>query len=244
MKEAFHVGRLFFCSKNMSSHLRSLVQEKNRPREKILQHGIASVSDEELLAVVIGTGTSEMNVLALARLVLDEHENDLSLLSRMSIRQLTKIKGIGPAKAINLSACFELARRKEEHLALKKPAIRSSQDAYALIKHKVSDIAHEEFWIMLLNRANHLLAATKVSSGGLSGTVADPKVIFEKALSLKCSGIILVHNHPSGNLQPSQADISITKQLREAGKFLDLPILDHLIVAADGYFSFADEQLL
>ncbi|MGB1031267.1 MAG: RadC family protein [Flavobacteriales bacterium] len=228
----------------MSNHLRLLVQEKNRPREKILQHGISSVTDEELLAVVLGTGTSEMNVLELASLVLEEHQHDLSLLSRMSVRQLIKIKGIGPAKAIQLTAAFEMARRKDEHLALKKPAIRSSNDAYSLIKHKVLDIAHEEFWVMLLNRANNLLASIKVSSGGLSGTVADPKVIFEKALSLKCSGIILVHNHPSGNLKPSQADIKITKQLREAGKFLDLPILDHIIVGANGYFSFADEQKL
>ncbi|MDG1158041.1 MAG: DNA repair protein RadC [Flavobacteriales bacterium] len=221
-----------------------LLKEEDRPRERILKNGIAAASDTDLLTVILGTGSATMGVAELAHSLLETHHFDLSILCRMSIQQLQKAKGIGPAKAITIAAAFELGRRLDQHRAKKRVKISSSKDVHELLRPLLVDLAHEEFWILCLNRANMVLSQEKVSSGGLAGTVADPKVIFEKALSIQSSAIVLAHNHPSGNLKPSASDDKITKQLKNAGEFLDLPIIDHLIISVQGYFSYADEGKL
>lgn len=221
-----------------------LLQEEDRPRERILKHGIASASDTDLITVILGSGTSNLGVSELSHQLLELHQFDLSILCRMSIQQLQKAKGIGPAKAISIAAAFELGRRLDLHRSKKRTKISSSKDVHELMRPLLVDLAHEEFWILCLNRANLVLSKEKVSSGGLAGTVADPKVIFEKALSLQSSAIVLVHNHPSGNLKPSESDNKITAQLKNAGEFLDLPIIDHLIISVEGYYSYADSETL
>lgn len=221
-----------------------LLQEEDRPRERILRHGIASATDTDLLTVILGSGTSNMGVSELAHQLLELHQFDLSILCRMSIQQLQKAKGIGPAKAISIAAAFELGRRLDLHRSKERTKISSSKDVHELMRPLLVDLAHEEFWILCLNRANLVLSKEKVSSGGLAGTVADPKVIFEKALSIQSSAIVLVHNHPSGNLKPSESDNKITAQLKNAGEFLDLPIIDHLIISVAGYYSYADSETL
>jgi DNA repair protein RadC len=155
-----------------------------------------------------------------------------------------KVKGIGEAKAISIVAAMELGRRRKESEAEEKPRISASRDGFEVLKAHLQDIHHEEFWVLLLNRANRLIKKHQISQGGVAGTVADPKIIFKLAISELASGIILAHNHPSGNLTASQADIDLTKKLREAGKLLEIQVLDHLIVAGQKYFSFADEGML
>jgi DNA repair protein RadC len=215
--------------------------EEDRPREKMLLKGKAALSDAELIAILIGSGTIELSAVDVGKLIMQRAANNINELAKFSIKELTKIKGIGEAKAITIIAALELGRRRKEGERVKRPKIGSSADAYEQIRPYLMDLPHEEFWILLLNRANEVLRPVQVSQGGVSGTVADPKLIFKYALENLASSIILVHNHPSGNLRPSEADKDLTKRLREAGKFLEIPVLDHLIFTDNGYFSFADE---
>jgi DNA repair protein RadC len=218
--------------------------EDDRPREKLLMKGRASLSDAELLAILIGTGTKALSALDLAKQVLQYADQNLNNLARLSVHDLIKIKGIGQAKAISIVSAIELGRRKKEAPPSSKPRITCSNDAVELIKSNLLDLNHEEFWILILNRANYMMKKIQISRGGISGTVADPKIIFKSALEFGGSSIILIHNHPSGNLKPSQADIALTKNLKEAGKFMEIPILDHIIVSDNCYFSLADEGLM
>lgn len=218
--------------------------EDDRPREKLLTKGRANLSDAELLAILIGTGTKALSAVDLAKQVLQQADLNLNNLARLSVKDLTRIKGIGEAKAISIVSALELGRRRKESVAPGKPRITNSIDVVEMMKQDLLDLNHEEFWIVILNRANYVLRKNKISSGGISGTVADPKLIFKSALDHRGSSIILVHNHPSGNLQPSQADITLTKTLKEAGKFLEIPVLDHIIVSDNSYFSFADEGMM
>jgi DNA repair protein RadC len=211
--------------------------EDDRPREKLLMKGRSSLSDAELLAILLGTGTKSLSAV-------EKAEQNLNNLARLSVNDLTKVKGIGNAKAISIISALELGRRRKETQQTNKPRITSSTDVLEIIKPNLLDLNHEEFWIIILNRANYVLKKTQISRGGISGTVADPKLIFKSALEQGGSSIILVHNHPSGNLQPSQADITLTKNLKEAGKFMEIPVLDHIIVSDNHYFSFADEGLI
>ena len=185
-----------------------------------------------------------MSAVDIGKLILQQTRNNLNELARLSVSDLEKIKGIGKAKAITIVAALELGRRRKESLDEDKPKITSSGDAFQVIVPNLMDLNHEEFWILILNRANHLIRKDCISHGGISGTVADPKIIFKKGLDAGGSSLILVHNHPSGNLQPSEADIKLTRKLKEAGILLELPILDHLIYTDKGYFSFADEGLI
>ncbi|MBG8552537.1 MULTISPECIES: RadC family protein [Hymenobacter] len=218
--------------------------EEDRPREKLLQKGRAALSDAELMAILLGSGTARLSAVDVAKLVLNAVQNDLNALARLSVKELMKQKGIGEAKAITIIAALELGRRRKEADVPARATITSSADIYRVIRPHLQDLPHEEFWVVLLNRANVVMRTVSISRGGVAGTVADPKLIFKEALEQLASSIILVHNHPSGNRNPSAADIALTRKLKEAGQFLDLPILDHLIYTDAGYYSFADEGTL
>lgn len=218
--------------------------EEDRPREKLMQKGRAALSDAELIAILLGSGTTTLSAVDVGRLILAAANNNLNDLAKLTLKELQKVKGVGPAKAVAVVAALELGRRRKESEVQVKPKITSSQSVYDLMAADLLDLPHEEFWVLLLNRGNQVIGKSRVSTGGVSGTVADPKMIFQKALEVLASAIILVHNHPSGNLKPSQADIKLTKKLKDAGEFLDTPVLDHVIFAEKGYYSFADEGAL
>ncbi|MBC6988133.1 RadC family protein [Hymenobacter sp. BT491] len=218
--------------------------EEDRPREKLLQKGRAALSDAELMAILLGSGTAKLSAVDVAKLILAAVDNDLNALAKLSVKELMRHKGIGEAKAIAIVAALELGRRRKETTAAARTTITCSTDIYNLVRPNLQDLPHEEFWVILLNRANVVMRKQPVSTGGVAGTVADPKMIFKHALEQLASSIILVHNHPSGNRNPSTADIALTRKLKEAGQFLDLPVLDHLIYTDHGYYSFADEGIL
>ncbi len=218
--------------------------EEDRPREKMLRKGRNALSDAELLAILIGSGTRDVSAVELSREILANSQHSLAELSRKSVSDFMKFKGIGEAKAITLFAAMEIARRRSSSGDVARFKVRSSRDAFNYIKADLSDLKHEEFYIILLNRANEIIGKSQISKGGLSGTVADGKVIFSKALELKSSALILAHNHPSGQLKPSEEDKKLTKSYITFGKYIDLHILDHLIIADDNYYSFADDGLM
>ena len=218
--------------------------EEDRPREKLALKGRASLTNAEILAIIIGSGTKSLTAVALSKQVLDHYQNDLKRLSKASVKDLKRFKGIGEARAISIVAALELGRRSQLTNIIDKPKLSSSQDAYNCLRGTMADLDHEVFKIILLNRANRVIKIEVISVGGVSGTVVDPKVIFKKAIEVQASSIILAHNHPSGNLKPSQADLSITKRLVKAGETMDIRVLDHIIVSEKGYYSFADENKL
>lgn len=218
--------------------------EEDRPREKLELKGKSVLSNAELIALLIGSGTKSLSAVGLAREILQKNHENLIELGRLGIADLCQFKGIGKAKAITIIAALELGRRRRAADALIKPKITCSQDAYEIFQSVVSDSNYEEFWILMLNRANRIIQKEMISQGGAAGTVADPKKIFKKALEKSAHHIILCHNHPSGNLQPSESDIRLTNKLCKAGNHLDLPVIDHLIISEQGYFSFADEGML
>lgn len=218
--------------------------EEDRPREKMMLKGKASLSDAELIAIIIGSGTPSLSAVEVAKQILSAVSNDLNALARLSVKELMKFRGIGEAKAINIISALELGRRKRELEVIVKPKISCSEDVFKIMSSLLSDLPHEEFWVLLLSRNNSVLKKQQISSGGVSGTVADPKLIFKSALEELASGIILVHNHPSGNTKPSQADISLTKKMKTAGQALEIAVLDHVIFTDHGYFSFADDGIM
>ena len=222
----------------------SQLAEEDRPREKLLLKGKTALSDAELIAILIGSGTKSVSAVDLSRHILNSVGNDLATLARMSVKDLQRFKGIGEAKAITIVSALELGRRRKVHEPQKKVQIKSSQDVFELMRPELMDESVEHFYILLLNRAQQVIKKQLISQGGTSGTVADPKLIFKHALDNMANGIILIHNHPSGNLKPSHADITLTKKLVEVGKNLELLVLDHVIFADVGYFSFADEAMI
>lgn len=217
---------------------------EDRPREKLLLKGKSSLSDAELVAILLGTGTIEFSAVDLGKKILSSVDNNLHSLGSLTVKDLIRIKGIGEAKAVSIVAALELGRRRKEILAEERPKISGSKDAYELLRAHLTDLPHEEFWVLLLNRANRLIRKMQISQGGVAGTVADPKIIYKAALDDLASGIIVAHNHPSGNLTASQADITLTQRLKDGGKLLEIQVLDHLILAGHNYFSFADEGIL
>jgi DNA repair protein RadC len=217
---------------------------EDQPREKLLTQGSRVLSDAELLAILIGSGTRDLSAVELARKVLSQSANNLSELGKLSVKELTKVKGIGEAKAITIMAALELGRRRNGATPELKKKITSSQDAAGLFLAHLSDIPHEEFWIAYFNRSNILIEKTRISQGGISGTVTDVRLIMKKSVELLASCIILCHNHPSGNLNYSDQDLEITRKITEAAALFDIKLLDHIIVAGNKYFSFADEGLL
>ncbi len=218
--------------------------EEDRPREKLLLRGRQNVSDAELIAILLGSGNRNETAVSLAQRILKTNSNNLNRLSRLSVSDLKKFNGIGQAKAITLIAALELGRRRQLSEILNRHKILSSNDAYQLIGPLIGDLNHEEFWVVFLNRANRVIDKKRISSGGVSGTVVDAKIIFKLALEKLASSVILYHNHPSGNLNPSSNDLELTRKIKSGAKLLDISVLDHIIIAETGYFSFADEAVL
>jgi DNA repair protein RadC len=221
---------------------------EDRPREKLLLKGKQALSESELIAILLRTGTKEFTAVDVAKKLMNKVGNDLNALAKLSVKDILgikELKGIGETKAITIVAALELGRRRQSSVAREIPKISSSRDAFEVLYPFLADKPHEEFWIMLLNRGNKVIGMPeKVSSGGLTGTVADVRMIFEQAIKSKATSIMLCHNHPSGNLSPSQMDIDLTKKLVKAGETLDIKVLDHLIIGENQYYSFADEGLM
>jgi len=218
--------------------------EEDRPREKLLLKGKSALSDAELIAILLGSGTTTLSAVDVAKQILKIADNDLHNLAKLTIHDLTKVKGIGQAKAITVIGALELGRRRKNAEFQKRPKVNSSSDAYEYLKSEFTDMPHEEFWILLLKRNNEIITKRQIGKGGISGTVADPKIIFRFALEHSASGIILAHNHPSGNLKPSEADIRLTRKIKSAGEMLDITVLDHIIFTDHQYFSFSDESIM
>ena len=218
--------------------------EEDRPREKFLLKGKGSLSDAELIGILLGSGNRDETAVELGKRILASVEHQLNTLGKLDVKALMKFKGIGEAKAITIAAAMELGRRRKAEEVVEKPKITSSQTAYQQIADVLEDLPHEEFWVLLLNRANQLIEKRNVSKGGVSGTVADAKLIFKPAIEKLASSVIICHNHPSGNLKASQADLKLTRKIVEAGKSLDIAVLDHLIVGNQAYLSLADEGLM
>ncbi len=218
---------------------------EDRPREKLMKKGIAALSEAELLAILIGSGSRRESAVDLARKILMDANNNLHELGKTTIESLQKrYHGIGQAKAVTIVAALELGRRRQQFNPMERPQIRESKDIFAIMHPIVADLHYEEFWVLLLNQANKVITRFLLSKGGIAGTVIDVRLIMEKALYEHATALVLCHNHPSGNNKPSDADIRITQKLSDAGKILDIRVLDHLIVAENNYFSFADEGII
>ncbi len=218
--------------------------EEDRPREKLLLKGKASLSDAELIAILIASGNNEESAVDLSKRILDFVQNNLIELSKLSVSDLIKFKGIGEAKAISIIAAMELGKRRQKSDTHEKVKITNSKDSYNYIQAYISDLQHEEFFVLFLNSAGRIIHAQTMSSGGVSGTVVDIRMILKVALEKLASSIILSHNHPSGNLQPSQDDIKLTQKLKQAATQMDINVQDHLIVGENSYYSFADEGIM
>jgi len=216
----------------------------DRPREKLVEKGAAALSDAELLAILIGSGTRQKSAVDLGRELLSLAGNNLNSLGRLDIADLRTLRGIGEARAVTIAAALELGRRRKLAESPENGQIKSSADVFNIFQPLLSDLSHEEFWILFLNRSNKPLNRMKVSQGGISGTVTDVRIIMKKAVEHLASGLIVCHNHPSGNNNPSESDIQITRKIREAGTMLDVQLLDHIIIAGTAYYSFADNGLL
>jgi DNA repair protein RadC len=216
----------------------------DRPREKLLLSGAENLSNSELLAILINKGTRDKTAVDLAKEILKLGKNNLAELSRLSVKDLMKIKGIGAAKAISIAAALELGRRRQSASVLEKPVISSSSDIARYLQSKLRDYRREVFAVLFLNRANKINHFEIMSEGGITATVADPRVILRRALEQDAVNIILCHNHPSGSLKPSRADDQLTIKIKKAAAYLDINVLDHIIVSDEGYYSFADEGRL
>lgn len=217
--------------------------KEDRPREKLLKHGQAVLSDAELLAILIGSGTKNKSAVDVCKLILSSYNNDLNELGKINVQDLIKFKGIGEAKAISILAALEIGRRR-----IWKPTtlskINTSKIAADLLLPIMSDLSHEVFWILLLNNALKLIKKIQISSGGITGTIADIRMIFNNAIEYKATSIIIAHNHPSGQLLPSEQDKLLTEKIKQAGKILEIQLKDHLIIANGQYYSFVDNNLL
>ncbi|WP_317040368.1 RadC family protein [Robiginitalea myxolifaciens] len=217
---------------------------RDRPRERLLRLGPAVLTDVELLAILLGSGTSGESSLDLAGRIIQGGRISFKGLRELSLERLQQFKGIGPAKAVILSAALEIGRRLQEDPGGKQVRIRQSRDAFLLLKSRIGHLEHEEFWVICLNSANKVLCTHQLSKGGITGTLVDVRLILKKALELQAVALVLAHNHPSGNLKPSRADQQITRKVKRAANLMDIRVLDHLILNGEEYYSFADEQLL
>src|SRR6266513_1111619 len=216
----------------------------DRPREKLLSNGAEKLSHTELLAILIHNGTKEKTAVDLAKEILKLGKDNLNELGKLSIKELMKIKGIGEAKAITITAALELGRRRHASSSLEKSVVQNSSDIARYLQTKLKDYRHEVFAILFLNRANKVNHFEIISEGGITDTIADPRIILKKALEENATSIILCHNHPSGSTKPSRADEELTSKIKEAARYFDIKVLDHVIVSEDGYYSFADEGIL
>lgn len=217
---------------------------EDRPREKLIQKGAISLSEAELIGILISSGTKNKSAVDLGRELLGSVNNNLTTLGKLSITDLKKLKGIGSARAVTIAAALELGRRRKLSDAPEVLQIKCSKDVADIFQPLLSDLAHEEFWILFLNRSNKVINKMKLSQGGISGTVTDVRMVMKTAIEFLASGIIVCHNHPSGNLKPSESDNKITQKIKEAGNLMDIQLLDHLIISEKDYYSFADNGLL
>jgi len=217
---------------------------EDRPREKLLKSGVQTLSNAELIALLIGSGTREASAVHVARNILASAGNNLQELAKLTTDDLLKIKGIGTARAITLLAALELGKRKNSSYNGEAVMIKNSQTAYEVLVPTLGGLQHEEFWIIILNRAHKVIKTEKISQGGLTGTVIDTRMILKHALDKRATSLIIAHNHPSGNRKPSDADVKITRKIKNAAEIMDIQVLDHIIVAGDHYFSFADEGVM
>ncbi|WP_108802970.1 DNA repair protein RadC [Aquimarina sp. Aq107] len=218
--------------------------ENDRPREKLLVKGKNSLTDSELIAILIGSGNRDESAVALSKRILASVDHQINSLGKLSIKQLMGFKGIGEAKAISIVAGLELGRRRKEEIVPIIPKISTSKDVFDILSPLIGDLEHEEFWVLYLNNSNKVLQKKQISVGGKTGTLVDPRIVFRYALEFNATSIILAHNHPSGSLTPSQSDKLLTQKLKQAGLSLDIKLLDHLIITEKEYFSFADEAIL
>lgn len=218
--------------------------EDDKPREKLMLKGKNALSDAELIAILIGSGSRNESAVQLSKRILSSVDNNLNALGKLTIQQLMTFKGIGEAKAISILAAMELGRRRRAEEALELQKITSSKSIFEIMQPIIGELAHEEFWIIYLNNSNKVLSKSQLSKGGITGTLVDVRLVFKTVLEVGAVSIILCHNHPSGALNPSEADIQITQKLKLAGESLDIRILDHLIITETNYFSFADEGIL
>jgi DNA repair protein RadC len=216
----------------------------DRPREKMVAKGPAALSNSELLGIIINNGNKEKSAVSIAKEILKLSHDNLSELGKMSLKELQKVKGIGIAKAITITAALELGKRRHTEDIFDRKIIRNSKEIAEYLKINLKDYRHEVFAVLYLNRANKIKSFQIISSGGLTGTVADPRIILKRAIEEEATSIILTHNHPSGSLRPSKADEDITNKIIQAATYLDIKVMDHIIVSEEGYFSFADEGLL
>ncbi|WP_422081654.1 RadC family protein [Ulvibacterium sp.] len=218
--------------------------DDDKPREKLVQKGRLALSDAELVAILIGSGSKNESAVELSKRILASVGNNLNELGRLSTKQLMQFKGIGEAKAVTIAAALEIGRRRRGEQALKISKIESSRDAFELLHPRMGELEHEEFWILYLNNANKVLHMAQLSKGGITGTLVDVRLVMKQALELGAVALILAHNHPSGNLRASKADKEITQKLQLAAGALDIKVLDHLIIVQKDYLSFADEKIL
>ncbi|MFN0275155.1 MAG: DNA repair protein RadC [Chitinophagales bacterium] len=218
--------------------------EEDRPREKLLLKGRHALSNAELIAILIGSGNNEETAVQLAQRILSFYKNELHVLGKLHVSDLQKFKGIGEAKAITIIAALELGRRRQLSEADLKIQIKNSKDIFEVTEPLLSDLPHEEFWVLHLNKANKIISKERLSSGGVSATVVDVKMIMKSAVENLSSGIVVCHNHPSGNLQPSEQDVQLTKKIKDASNSLDIVLIDHIIIAEKSYYSFADSGML
>ena len=218
--------------------------EDDRPREKFLFKGKNALSDAELLAIIMCSGSRDESAVELARKILQSVENNWHHLSRLQIADLMKFKGVGEAKAISIAAALEIGRRRAAQEIPERTQIKSSNDIFVLLSPFLSDLQTEEFWAIFLNQNNRVLGKSQLSSGGINQSVVDVRILFKAAIDQFATALVIAHNHPSGNLKPSTEDVKITKQIAEAGKILNIQLLDHVIIAQNSYFSFADESML
>jgi DNA repair protein RadC len=218
--------------------------EDDRPREKLILKGRSSLTDAELIAILIGSGSRSQSAVDLSKVILNAFKNNINEIGKASVTELKKFKGIGEAKAISIIAALELGRRRKEEGVIKRDKIRSSNDAYNALYPLLADKKIEEFWVVLLNQNNKIISREFISKGGVSGTVADVRVILKLAIDQLASGVILAHNHPSGAVNPSNADKLLTTKIKNGAELLDIKVLDHIIIGEDDYFSFADANIL
>jgi len=218
--------------------------EDDKPREKMLLKGKSALSEAELVAILIGTGTRNESAVDLAKNLMNLSGNNLVELSKMSLKELQRVKGIGLAKAVTIAAALEIGRRRRSQEPLDRQKIVTSKDAFDFFYPILAELDHEQFWVMALNRSNKIIGQTCISVGGISGTVADTRLILRYALDHLASGIILCHNHPSGNLNPSHADKKLTENIKKAADLMEIKLYDHIIISESGYYSFADEAEL
>ena len=218
--------------------------EDDRPREKLALKGRSSLSDAELLAIIMGSGNREESAVQLAQRILASAQNNWNELARYSIEELCKFKGVGEAKAISIITALEIGRRRSSQDVIERKKITSSNDAALILQQQIGDLPIEEFWVMYLNQGNKILKTEQISRGGITQTSVDVRIIFKRGIELMATAMILAHNHPSGNLNPSDADRQLTRKIKEASNYLDIQVLDHIIVSQKDYFSFADEGLI